>query len=190
MENIYWNIFETRLGKCLIAEGKNGIIATTLPSTREEDIFERLRELQTISYVRKDTPLLTDAGNQLKDYFDGKRTSFHLPLDLRGTPFQLKIWSALQKIPYGVTWSYQDLANTIGSPKAVRAVGAANGRNPIPVIVPCHRVIGKNGSLTGFTGGIALKKSLLDLEASFLAIRSNPRSEVSLFEPVSGQVAP
>lgn len=87
-----------------------------------------------------------------------------MPLAAKGTPFQMQVWQALTTIPYGETWSYQDLANAIGNPKAVRAVGLANGKNPISVIVPCHRVIGKNGKLTGYAGGVERKKKLLSLE--------------------------
>jgi methylated-DNA-[protein]-cysteine S-methyltransferase len=102
---------------------------------------------------------------QLKEYFAGKRKHFDLPLKLNGTEFQLQVLDELQRIPYGETTSYGDIANRIGRPKAVRAVGAANGRNPIPIIVPCHRVIGSNGSLTGFGGGLGTKQALLRLEA-------------------------
>ena len=102
---------------------------------------------------------------QLRDYFAGQRREFDLPLAPEGTPFQLKVWSALRTIPYGETWSYGELARRIRKPKAARAVGAANGQNPIPIIVPCHRVIGANGSLTGFGGGLKIKRILLELES-------------------------
>lgn len=101
---------------------------------------------------------------QLSDYFSGKRKAFELDLAPRGTPFQLAVWNALLEIPYGDTISYAELARRIGKPSAVRAVGAANGANPIPVIIPCHRVIGSNGSLTGYGGGIERKQWLLALE--------------------------
>jgi methylated-DNA-[protein]-cysteine S-methyltransferase len=109
-------------------------------------------------------PLLQEVASQLEAYFAGRLRHFDLPLDLRGTTFQGTVWSALRTIPYGETWSYRDLAAHIGRPAAVRAVGAANGRNPIPIIVPCHRVIGSNGALTGFGGGLPLKARLLALE--------------------------
>ncbi len=103
---------------------------------------------------------------QLEEYFSGKRREFDVPLDLRGTPFQLRVWEELRRISYGSTISYGELARRIGSPASVRAVGAANGRNPVSIIVPCHRVIGSNGSLTGYGGGLERKKVLLELEAS------------------------
>ena len=107
-----------------------------------------------------------DAAMQLREYFDGQRKTFELPLAPAGTPFQLSVLQALQEIPFGETCSYLDVAKRIGNPKAVRAVGAANGSNPIALIIPCHRVIGSNGSLTGFGGGLDSKKFLLQHEAS------------------------
>lgn len=109
-------------------------------------------------------PVLQDTIRQLEEYFSGKRKSFSLPLDFRGTEFQKKVWGALLTIPFGETRSYAQIAEQVNSPKAVRAVGAANGKNPISIIAPCHRVIGSNGDLTGFAGGLAAKTLLLSLE--------------------------
>ncbi len=111
-----------------------------------------------------DHPALLEAELQLNEYFEGRRSSFSLPLDPAGTEFQKEVWNALSTIPYGETRSYSDIARQIGNIKAVRAVGAANGRNPISIIVPCHRVIGASGELTGFAGGLDAKASLLSLE--------------------------
>jgi methylated-DNA-[protein]-cysteine S-methyltransferase len=108
--------------------------------------------------------VLADAERQLKEYFAGTRNRFDLPLDFTGTPFQKKVWQALCRIPFGETRSYADIAKEVGSPKAVRAVGSANGKNPISIVAPCHRVIGKNGKLTGFAGGLEVKAFLLRLE--------------------------
>jgi len=112
--------------------------------------------------------VLSACVDQLTEYFAGKRRDFDLPLRAGGTEFQQQVWSALVDIPYGELRSYQDIANAIGKPKAVRAVGAANGRNPLPIVVPCHRVIGSDGSLTGFAGGLAMKTQLLTLEGALL----------------------
>lgn len=109
-------------------------------------------------------PVLIQAERELRAYFAGERTSFSVPLDASGTAFQKKAWAALLTIPYGETRSYGQLATQIGNPKASRAVGAANGRNPISIIVPCHRAIGSNGALTGFAGGLEAKRYLLALE--------------------------
>jgi O-6-methylguanine DNA methyltransferase len=110
-------------------------------------------------------PMLRLAVNQLRAYFAGELHDFELTLDMQGTEFQKRVWNELCNIPYGETRSYSFVATTIGAPKAVRAVGAANGRNPIPIVVPCHRVIGAGGSLTGYGGGLPLKRFLLDMEA-------------------------
>lgn len=113
-----------------------------------------------------DHPVLVEAAAQLSDYFAGKRTMFDLPLSFSGTEMQRAVWAALLTIPFGETRSYADVARQIGRPTAVRAVGAANGRNPISIIAPCHRVVGSDGSLTGFAGGLAAKETLLALEGA------------------------
>ncbi|HEX9788880.1 MAG TPA: methylated-DNA--[protein]-cysteine S-methyltransferase, partial [Candidatus Binatia bacterium] len=110
-------------------------------------------------------PILLETERQLKEYFFGTRTEFDLPLEPKGSEFQIKVWRALRQIPFGQTRSYLDLATAVGTPKASRAVGAANGRNPLSIVVPCHRVIGANGALTGFAGGLEVKAKLLALEA-------------------------
>jgi methylated-DNA-[protein]-cysteine S-methyltransferase len=110
--------------------------------------------------------VMRETRSQLDEYFKGARNTFDLPLQPVGTAFQCEVWTMLEQIPYGETWSYGDVARRIGKPAAVRAVGAANGRNPIPIVVPCHRVIGADGSLTGFGGGLPTKQFLLELEGA------------------------
>ncbi|HVV57493.1 MAG TPA: methylated-DNA--[protein]-cysteine S-methyltransferase [Gaiellaceae bacterium] len=110
--------------------------------------------------------VLDETARQLAEYFAGSRTAFDLPLDLVGTPFQLAAWRALADIPYGSTVTYAEQAARIGRPLAIRAVGAANGANPVPIVLPCHRIVGADGSLTGFGGGLELKRFLLDHEAA------------------------
>lgn len=112
------------------------------------------------------TELLSMATIQLDEYFQGKRTTFSLPFKLTGTPFQLAVWKELQNIPYGQTTSYKEIAQKINKPKACRAVGMANNKNPLPIIIPCHRVIGSNGKLIGYAGGLNFKNYLLELEKS------------------------
>lgn len=114
------------------------------------------------------TELLSMATIQLDEYFQGKRTTFSLPFKLTGTPFQLAVWKELQNIPYGKTTSYKEIAQKINKPKACRAVGMANNKNPLPIIIPCHRVIGSNGKLIGYAGGLKLKNYLLELEKSHI----------------------
>jgi len=118
--------------------------------------------------VREDADHTAEVRRQLEEYFAGRRQEFDLPLAPRGTPFELSVWEELRRIPFGETRSYADVARALGKPAATRAVGRANGANPIPIVVPCHRVIGSNGSLTGFGGGLAAKARLLELEGRSL----------------------
>lgn len=110
-------------------------------------------------------PVLEQAAEELREYFSGKRREFSVPLDARGTDFQRTVWAALPTVPYGKTATYAEIAVRIGNPNACRAVGSANHRNPLPIFIPCHRIIGKNGSLTGYAGGLAVKEFLLRLES-------------------------
>lgn len=120
-----------------------------------------------VGWKRDDSlPVLTEARNQLLAYFAGKRSTFDLPLAPKGTAFQLKVWEALRTIDYGTTRSYGKIAEQIGAPGAARAVGSANHDNPLAIVVPCHRVVGANGSLVGYAGGLDQKRALLDLEAA------------------------
>ena len=123
----------------------------------------RHRKAPEKEWVRNERPF-SEAMRQLRAYFAGKLREFDLPLEMEGTEFQLSVWRELRRIPYGATASYLEIARRIGNAKAVRAVGLANGQNPIPIIVPCHRVIGSDGSLTGFGGGMENKRKLLELE--------------------------
>ena len=123
------------------------------------------RRVPLADVVENDShPVLLETERQLREYFAGQRREFTLPLDFRGTEFQRRVWSALLTIPFGQTRSYAQIAQQIGCPAAVRAVGAANGRNPLSIIAPCHRVVGSNGQLTGFAGGLEAKAGLLSLE--------------------------
>ncbi|QLL12393.1 methylated-DNA--[protein]-cysteine S-methyltransferase [Pseudomonas chlororaphis] len=141
----------------LVARGAK-LAAILWESERENRV--RLGSLQPAD----DHPVLLETERQLKEYFAGSRDRFELELDFVGTEFQRKVWQALLTIPFGETRSYSQIAAQVGSPKAVRAVGAANGRNPISIIAPCHRVVGASGSLTGFAGGLQAKQFLLALE--------------------------
>lgn len=114
--------------------------------------------------IEKATPILASAAQQLEEYFHGLRRDFTIPLKANGTQFQQQVWQALTHIPYGTTHTYKELAETIGKPKASRAVGSSCNRNPLPIVIPCHRVIGSSGSLTGYAGGLELKAMLLKME--------------------------
>jgi len=149
----YKTFVETKIGRIGIAE--EGEFLTHL-------FFHHKKS--PVGAVEKSTPFLRKVAKELKEYLLGKRKEFDIPLKLSGTDFQLSVWHALQTIPYGETRSYREIAEQIGNGKACRAVGMANHWNPVAIIVPCHRVIGADGSLTGFGGGLALKQQLLDLE--------------------------
>jgi methylated-DNA-[protein]-cysteine S-methyltransferase len=153
-----FTILETPIGPLAVAKNDAGAVTEIRFSgdadedwTRNDDAFG-------------------DVAMQLREYFAGARRDFDLPLAPAGTPFQLAVWNVLRAIPYGATRSYLDVANAIGKPAACRAVGAANGANPLPIVVPCHRVIGSNGSLTGFGGGIDVKRRLLSLEGGAMLL--------------------
>ena len=156
-------IYDSPVGRLCIEEDCLGICRINrLPFLKGELSAKQTEGDNTAS------PLLCEAIAQLNQYFSGERKDFNLPLSLNGTEFQKKVWNALQKIPYGETDTYGGIAAKIGSPKASRAVGMSNNKNPIMIIVPCHRVIGANGSLTGYAGGLEMKKYLLDLEKASL----------------------
>jgi methylated-DNA-[protein]-cysteine S-methyltransferase len=128
-------------------------------------------------WVERNTALLKETRRQLDGYFGGRRRDFDLPLAPQGTPFQQRVWRALLDVRFGTTCAYIDIARRLGDPRATRAVGAANGRNPIPIIIPCHRVVGANGSLTGYGGGLDIKRFLLGLEgATTMSLMSSPPS--------------
>jgi methylated-DNA-[protein]-cysteine S-methyltransferase len=154
---MYYCYLESPIGELLLAGDGDALSLVSFPEGS-------MRRDPEPDWIYNEKPFEA-ARQQLTEYFAGERREFDLPLKLGGTEFQLSVLHALQQIPYGETTSYSDIAERIGRPKAVRAVGAANGRNPIPIIVPCHRVIGSHGDLTGFGGGLDTKEALLRLEA-------------------------
>jgi len=154
---VYYCYLDTPIGELLLAGDADGLAMIGFPRGS-------MRREPEPDWIFNEKPL-AEARRQLGEYFGGKRREFDLPLRLSGTAFQVSVLQALQDIPYGETVSYGEIARRIGRPKAVRAVGAANGRNPLPIVVPCHRVIGSTGDLTGFGGGLDTKEALLRLEA-------------------------
>lgn len=161
----YWEV-ETILGSISLACTKHGLCWLSYASGESA-----LRELEAWankiflkSQVQHDELALRETTKQLEEYFARRRKKFDLPLDLVGTAFQKRVWQALLEIPYGEVRTYKQIAQAIGAPKAVRAVGGANNKNKLPIFVPCHRVIGSNGSLVGYRSGLAIKRQLLDLE--------------------------
>ena len=148
-------IFDSPMGKLFAAANDKGIVELRFVDPKFQP-----------KMATKSSPILTRLQRELTRYFAGKCDSFSVPLDLHGTPFQKRVWHGLMKIPHGQTVSYQRLATMIGSPKSARAVGQANGRNPVPIIVPCHRIIAANGGLGGYSSGLQRKSRLLQLEGS------------------------
>lgn len=156
---LVYKIMNSPVGKLTLVASDKGLVAILW----ENDNPRRVRLGELVE--DKKHPVLCETERQLDEYFIGKRKSFSLALDMRGTRFQNDVWEALLAIPFGETRSYGQLAKQLGNPKATRAVGAANGRNPISIVVPCHRVIGSSGKLTGFAGGLDTKAHLLELES-------------------------
>jgi len=156
---MYYQYMESPVGTLLVAGDEKGLRLISFPKNGKPDLPEP-------HWVHNPEPL-QGALNQLEAYFAGKLKTFSLNVCLDVTPFQKKVLTTLRRVPYGKTISYGELAEKIGTPKASRAVGQANAKNPIPVVIPCHRVIGSNGKLTGFGGGVAVKKALLDLEQKY-----------------------
>jgi methylated-DNA-[protein]-cysteine S-methyltransferase len=155
-------MMESKIGRLYLVASEKGL----------QGVFWRKRKDPMAPSLVGELPqqlLLARAVRELEEYFNGRRRKFEVPLDARGTSFQLRVWKELARIPYGSTCSYGQLASRLRSPRAVRAVGAANGRNPLSVVVPCHRVIASDGALRGYSGGLSTKAKLLEIEKSFLA---------------------
>lgn len=172
MNTMHMDTVDTPIGTLVLAADEEGLRHIEFPSNRHP--ADRASWAHGATGTAADT--IATTARQLCEYFNGMRRVFDLPLAPRGTDFQRRVWRALATIPFGTTWSYQELARAIGQTQAMRAVGAANGRNPLPIVVPCHRVIGADGSLTGFGGGLVIKAALLRLEGSF------PRGAGDLFD--------
>ncbi len=155
---IYLKIIKTPIGELTLISAQGKITSIYFEGREDEEILK--------AATKSKDPLLEETAGQIKNYFNYKLVEFKLPLNPLGTSFQRKVWKVLTQIPYGRTISYGEQAQMLGDSKKARAVGGANGKNPIPLVIPCHRVIGKSGDLTGFGGGIKIKKFLLDFEAS------------------------
>ncbi len=153
MNSVFY--YDSILGKLRIAD--NGKAVTQI-------VLDSLNYPISKDYIEQESPLIKTAMQELNEYFDGKRKDFDFPIDPQGTEFQKRDWAELRKIPYGETRTYKQIAEAIGCPKGFRAVGLANHKNPIIIVIPCHRVIGANGALVGYAGGLHLKERLLEIE--------------------------
>lgn len=157
---------DSAIGTLRVASTSEGLAYVELPHADGRGLAGWLRRVAPDAQCVEGYAPNRQAIREIQEYLEGKRTSFGLALDLRGTPFQLEVWSALREIPYGETRSYAEIARALGRPRALRAVGAANGANPLAIVVPCHRVIESGGRLGGYAGGLALKAKLLAMEQS------------------------
>jgi len=166
---IHWDSLFHNGWTLYAAASKRGLCCLTLPNESFDVVDEFLRRSFPEATLEKNSEWMQPYLTELKEYLEGKRYDFTVAVDLRGTPFQLSVWEALSKIQHGQSVTYTQIAESIGRPTAVRAVGAAIGANPIPFVIPCHRVIGKNGNLTGYRGGLEVKSALLQLEGIRLA---------------------
>lgn len=168
---IYKSYITTPIGELLACVSSLGVCMLDFYDNEQTEIeLDKLKKCFQASIVEEKTPLFLELEKQLKAYFSKQITEFNLPLDLRGTDFQQRVWESLLNIPYGKTISYKEQAITLGNIKGIRAVASANGMNPVAIIVPCHRVIGQNGSLIGYAGGLWRKKFLLELESNQLIL--------------------
>ena len=166
LATLYWSSTPSPRGTCVVMATEAGVCWTGTPGTPPEEGFAWLQRKLTVKKVAESEEIapLQQAMDELRRYFAGVPLQFSCPLDLHGTPFQVAVWQEMFRIPYGETTTYGDLAKAIGRPAAARAVGAASGANPVAIIVPCHRVVGSNGSLVGYGGGLPTKKWLLAME--------------------------
>jgi methylated-DNA-[protein]-cysteine S-methyltransferase len=168
---VYWNSFHHNDWTLYVAATNKGLCYVTLPNETFDTLAKYMEKRLRKVALEHNPTFVTPYVNELQEYLTGKRKQFSIALDFAGTPFQVSVWQALLKIPYGQSLSYSDIANLIGKPSAVRAVGAAVGANPIPFVIPCHRVLGKHGTLTGYRGGLKVKSALLQLEGITSGIR-------------------
>ncbi|MBF0552850.1 MAG: methylated-DNA--[protein]-cysteine S-methyltransferase [Deltaproteobacteria bacterium] len=162
--SIYYSTLDTPIGRIFIGSTDQGVCEISLDASGWAEFIDRLAKSPEAPTIHPAGSRHDDIRRQLTEYFSGQRRVFEIALDVTGTDFQRRVWQALTTIPYGETWSYRQVAAVCGQPQACRAVGQANRVNPVPIIVPCHRVIGANGTLTGYAGGLEIKKALLVLE--------------------------
>ena len=172
MKTIQYSVINYDEWQLYIAKTEKGLCYVGSPGETLEEMEKAISKWHPDEVLSPDEEALRPYREELQAYFDGQRQEFELPVDIKGTVFQEQIWEALKQIPYGETYSYSEIAAMIDKPSAVRAVGAAIGANPVLITIPCHRVIGKNGAMTGYRGGLELKRYLLDLESAGKKISS------------------
>lgn len=165
---VFCTSFDSKIGHIYIASTEKGICRMSIPKETKKDFFEWLNTNFELDAVVENKSRNKEYIDQINRYLNGKLVEFTFPIDLIGTPFQIRVWRELIKIPYGTTITYRQLARRVGVPKGFQAVGRANSANPIPIVVPCHRVIGSDGSLIGYAAGVKTKEFLLRLEGALI----------------------
>jgi len=165
---VYCTSFEFKIGLIYVASTDKGVCKISVPRQNRKDFFRWLHDNFDNNDVVDNRARNKDVIDQLTRYFNGKLAKFTLPVDFIGTPFQIRVWKELSKIPYGTTISYKQLAKRLGTSKGFQAIGRANAANPLPIVIPCHRVIGTDGSLVGYSSGIKTKEFLLKLEGALM----------------------
>lgn len=168
VQKVYCTSFDARIGHIYVASTDDGVCKISVPRETRKDFFRWLEDKFELDAVVDNKSRNKDVIDQLIRYFNGKLAKFSCPVDLVGTPFQVRVWKELAKIPYGSTLSYGQLAKRVGVPKGFQAIGRAVGANPVPIIIPCHRVVGSDGSLVGYSAGVKTKEFLLRLEGALI----------------------
>jgi O-6-methylguanine DNA methyltransferase len=188
-DTLRWHVMHSPLGPLTLVRSDRGLCAIEFgdfAAVRDELAVWAKRWWPSAAFAPGNgDPLLEAASAELEAYFRGELRRFTVPLDLRGTPFQTEVWQALQRVPYGKTASYKEIAAAVGRPRAVRAVGGANNRNPVPIVVPCHRIVGADGSLVGYGGGLPIKARLLALEGVPSPIGPAGNAKIGTADPAS-----
>lgn len=165
---VYCTSFESKIGRIYVASTDRGVCKISVPKESKKDFFEWLKKHFDVDTIIDNRSKNKEVVDQLTRYFNGKLARFTLPVDLLGTPFQLRVWRELSKIPYGITVSYKHVSRRVSAPGGFQAVGRATGQNPLPIIIPCHRVLGANGAMVGYSCGIKTKELLLRLEGAII----------------------
>ena len=165
---VYCTSFESKIGRIYVASTENGVCKISVPKESRKDFFDWLKQHFDVDEIFDNHSKNKEVVDQLNRYFSGKLAKFTLPVDLIGTPFQLRVWKELSRVPYGVTSAYKHVARKVSAAKSFQAVGRATGQNPLPIIIPCHRVLGSNGALVGYSCGVKTKELLLRLEGAIM----------------------
>ncbi len=165
---VYCTSFESKIGRIYVASTERGVCKICVPRESRKDFFDWLKRHFDVDEIYDNRSKNKEVVDQLNRYFNGKLAKFTLPVDLIGTPFQLRVWKELARVPYGVTSTYKHVARKVSAAKSFQAVGRATGQNPLPIIIPCHRVLGSNGALVGYSCGVKTKELLLRLEGAII----------------------